>query len=237
MRLDKFLVAVGAASRSQAKLLVKAKRLTVNGQIAKKSDMKVDENSDQIHLDGECLSYREFDYIMLNKPAGVISATEDKKDKTVLDLLPAQYQRVAPVGRLDKDTVGLLLLTNDGQLNHNLLSPKKHVDKLYEAKLAKPCQISDKEKVASGLVLEDGYTCLPAQLEWEEGQENRAYITIQEGKFHQVKRMFAALDNQVLQLKRLRMGTLVLDPELAEGDYRLLTDEEIESLKGLSNKS
>lgn len=232
MRLDKFIVAVGAGSRSQAKAMVKAKRLTVNGQVAKKSDLAINEHKDQICLDGEVLVYSEFDYLMLNKPAGVISATEDPRERTVLDLLPARYHRVAPVGRLDKDTVGLLLLTNDGQLNHNLLSPKKHVDKCYEATLAGPCQPDDKEKMQAGLVLDDGYVCLPAQLDWHDDTPHVAYITIQEGKFHQVKRMFAALGNQVTHLKRLRMGSLVLDETLDPGEFRLLTEEEVRQLKG-----
>ncbi|MGT2756870.1 pseudouridine synthase [Streptococcus ovuberis] len=232
MRLDKFIVAVGAGSRSQAKTMVKAKRLTVNGQVAKKSDLAVNEQEDQICLDGEVLVYSEFDYLMLNKPAGVISATEDPQERTVLDLLPARYHRVAPVGRLDKDTVGLLLLTNDGHLNHNLLSPKKHVDKCYEVTLAAPCQPDYKEKMQAGVVLEDGYVCLPARIDWQDDIPHIAYLTIQEGKFHQVKRMFAALGNQVTHLKRIRMGSLVLDEHLAAGEFRQLTEEEVRQLKG-----
>lgn len=231
MRLDKFLVATGQATRSQARALVKAKRLSVNGQIAKKVDLKLDEHQDIVTLDGKTVIYREFDYIMLNKPAGVISATEDRYTKTVLNLLPPCYQRVAPVGRLDKDTVGLLLLTNDGQLNHQLLSPKKHVDKTYLAILEKSGRKEDITTVKAGLVLDDGYQCLPAHLRYDHTNPHKAYLTIQEGKFHQVKRMFQALDNRVLQLKRLSMGCLKLDENLAEGEWRLLTDEEVTQLK------
>ncbi|WP_303975508.1 pseudouridine synthase [Streptococcus merionis] len=231
MRLDKFVVAVGAGSRSQAKAMVKAKRLTVNGQIAKKADMKIDEETAVICLDGQVLDYSEFDYIILNKPAGVISATEDAKDRTVLDLLPKRYHRVAPVGRLDKDTVGLLLLTNDGQLNHNLLSPKKHVDKCYQVTLEKNCSTEAVAQMAVGIELDDGYVCLPARLEIAEENAHLVYLTIQEGKFHQVKRMFAALGNRVTHLKRLRMGSLILDEDLSEGDFRLLTAAEVAVLK------
>ncbi len=212
MRLDKFIVAVGAGSRSQAKAMVKAKRLTVNGQVAKKSDMKVDTENDIVYLDGQELVYTEFDYIMLNKPAGVISATEDARERTVLDLLPNRYQRVAPVGRLDKDTVGLLLLTNDGQLNHNLLSPKKHVDKCYEVTLEKPCPPEAIDQMKAGVILDDDYQCLPAELTIL--SDYLVYLTIHEGKFHQVKRMFAAIGNKVVHLKRLSMGSLTLDTAL-----------------------
>ncbi len=230
MRLDKFIVAVGAGSRSQAKTMVKSKRLTVNGQVVQKSSMKIDELVDQVHLDGQKLSYHQFDYIMLNKPSGFISATKDPYEKTVLDLLPNRYHRVWPVGRLDKDTVGLLLLTNDGQLSHQLLSPKKHVDKTYEVRLASPCQFEDISAMAEGIRLDDGYRCLPARLELLSEDGRTVTLTIQEGKFHQVKRMFLARGNQVTHLKRLSMGTIILDEKLKEGDYRLLTDEERNSL-------
>ncbi|MDQ0221804.1 pseudouridine synthase [Streptococcus moroccensis] len=233
MRLDKFIVAVGAGSRSQAKSMVKAKRLTVNGQVAKKSDMKIDPEKDSVCLDGQELVYTAFDYIMLNKPAGVISATEDARERTVLDLLPDRYQRVAPVGRLDKDTVGLLLLTNDGQLNHNLLSPKKHVDKCYEVTLEQPCPPEAIAAMKTGVTLDDGYQCLPAELTIL--SDYLVHLTIQEGKFHQVKRMFLALGNKVTHLKRLRMGSLTLDPSLEEGDFRLLTEEEVTRLQKNGN--
>ncbi|MGT2667484.1 pseudouridine synthase [Streptococcus rifensis] len=233
MRLDKFIVAVGAGSRSQAKAMVKAKRLTVNGQVAKKSDMKIDPEKDSVCLDGQELVYTAFDYIMLNKPAGVISATEDARERTVLDLLPDRYQRVTPVGRLDKDTVGLLLLTNDGQLNHNLLSPKKHVDKCYEVTLEKTCLPEAIAAMKTGVTLDDDYQCLPAELTIL--SDHLVHLTIQEGKFHQVKRMFLALGNKVTHLKRLRMGSLTLDPSLEEGDFRLLTEEEVTRLQKNSN--
>lgn len=231
MRLDKFIVAVGAGTRSQVKTMVKAKRLTVNGNLAKRADMKIDEGQDSICLDGQVLEYREFDYLMLNKPAGVISATEDRSQQTVLDLLPKIYHRVAPVGRLDKDTVGLLLLTNDGQLAHRLLSPKKHVDKTYLVTLASPCRVADVTAMAQGVRLDDGYVCLPARLELGE-TPYQVRLTIQEGKYHQVKRMFQALGNKVTHLKRLSMGSLFLDEELAEGEFRVLTEEEVARLKG-----
>lgn len=231
MRLDKFITAVGAGSRSQAKTFVRTKRLTVNGQLAKKSDMKIDQEADLICLDGQPLIYRQFDYLMLNKPAGVISAREDSRHRTVLDLLPDRYRRLSPVGRLDKDTVGLLLLTNDGQLSHRLLSPRSHVSKTYQVTLAKPCPTAVIDDMAGGIRLDDGYTCLPAKLEISQEDSSKVYLTIEEGKFHQVKRMFAACGNKVTHLKRLSMGSLSLDDKLPPGQWRVLTEEEIEELK------
>lgn len=230
MRLDKFIVAVGAGSRKEAKLLVKQKRISVNGECVVKSDLVIDEEKDIVQLDGNILHYQACYYVMLNKPQGVISATEDKYERTVLDLLDKKYHKVFPVGRLDKDTTGLLLLTNDGQLAHQLLSPKKHVDKVYRVTLKEPIEASAVEQFHQGIVLKDGYRCLPANLVLNEQDLHTVQVTIHEGKFHQVKRMFEAIENKVTALKRERMGTLVLDNTLPLGAYRELTDEERQAL-------
>ena len=235
MRLDKFLVACAVGSRTEVKNMLKAGRVTVNGKKEKSAKLQIDEERDEIRFDGQVLEYEEFVYYMMNKPQGVISATEDSKHRTVLDLLDdiARSKEVFPVGRLDIDTHGLLLLTNDGQLAHALLSPKRHVDKTYLA-LVKGIMIQeDVDTFAKGIPLKD-FTCQPAKLEIlstdAEKNQSQIRVTIAEGKFHQVKRMVAYCGKEVVDLQRLTMGTLVLDENLERGEWRRLTKEELEAL-------
>ncbi len=231
-RLDKIISATGKKSRREVKEMVRQGRILVNGKMAAAADMKIDPQQAKILLDGVPLAYEEFTYIMLHKPAGVLSAVEDRRQKTVLDLLPPALQKrgLSPVGRLDKDTEGLLLLTNDGDLTHKLLSPKYHVDKVYYARVEGRLETSDIEAFAAGMVLGDGLVCLPAGLEILSDHE--ALVTLHEGKFHQVKRMCAAVGLKVVQLHRRSVGSVVLDEGLEPGQFRPLTDEEREALKG-----
>ena len=235
MRLDKFLVACAVGSRTEVKNFLKAGRVTVNGKKEKSAKLQVNEDTDEICFDGQKLDYEEFVYYMMNKPQGVISATEDPKHKTVLDLLDdlARSKEVFPVGRLDIDTHGLLLLTNDGQLAHALLSPKRHVDKTYLAQIKGIMTQEDVEKFAQGIPLKD-FTCQPARLELvtidTEKNQSQIRVTIAEGKFHQIKRMVAYCGKEVMDLQRLTMGTLVLDENLERGKWRRLTKEELENL-------
>ena len=235
MRLDKFLVACGIGSRTEVKLLLKKKTVRVNDSIVTSGKTQVDETADTISYQGQVLGYEQFVYYMLNKPSGVISATEEKALKTVLDLLDdtAKKKQVFPVGRLDRDTTGLLLMTNNGALAHAMLSPKKHVDKVYEAQIAGLMTPEDVEAFEAGIVLED-FTCQPAKLAIITSDSKKetclVHITIREGKFHQVKRMVASRGKTVVQLKRLTMGPLKLDDKLALGAYRRLTEKELEAL-------
>ena len=198
--------------------------------------MQIDPEVDKILVNGEEIFYRKYIYLMMNKPDGVVSATFDNRDETVIDLLEIEHQvfEPFPVGRLDKDTVGLLLLTNDGELNHRLISPKWKVDKVYYAKIDKKVTEADIKKFKNGITLDDGYICKEAKLEILESSDSgsEVMITIQEGKFHQVKRMFEAVDKSVVYLKRVEFGTLQLDEDLEEGEYRELTEEEVAILKG-----
>lgn len=234
-RLDKILSNLGYGTRSELKKIIKKGAITVNGVTVKDSSMKVDPENDMIKVNGEQIFYREFIYIMMNKPAGVISATHDNRDDTVVDLLEVDHQAFDPfpVGRLDKDTVGLLFLTNDGDLNHRLISPKWGVDKVYYAKIDKEVTEKDVEEFKNGITLDDGYLCKEAKLEIlsasEEGSE--IHVTIHEGKFHQVKRMFEAVGKEVVYLQRIEFGGIPLDEELEEGEYRELTEEELAHLK------
>lgn len=225
-RLDKIISATGKKSRREVREMVRQGRVLVDGKPAPAADMKVDPQTAVILLDGEPLGYEKFTYVMLHKPAGVLTATEDRRQETVLDLLPPELRRraLSPVGRLDKDTEGLLLLTNDGQLAHRLLSPKSHVDKVYYARVDGALEPGDIAAFAAGMTLGDGLECLPAGLEILSPTE--ALVTLREGKFHQVKRMLAARGKPVLYLKRLSMGRLRLDPALAPGAWRMLTEEE-----------
>ena len=215
--------------------MLKAGRVTVNGKKEKSAKLQIDEERDEIHFDGQVLEYEEFVYYMMNKPQGVISATEDPKHRTVLDLLDdiARSKEVSPVGRLDIDTHGLLLLTNDGQLAHALLSPKRHVDKTYQAQVKGIMTQGDVETFAEGIPLKD-FTCQPARLELmsidTEKNQSQIRVTIAEGKFHQVKRMVAYCGKEVVDLQRLTMGTLVLDENLQRGEWRRLTKKELEVL-------
>lgn len=229
-RLDKIISATGKKSRREVHEMVRQGRVLVDGKPAPAADMKVDPQTAVILLDGEPLGYEKFTYVMLHKPAGVLTATEDRRQETVLDLLPPELRRraLSPVGRLDKDTEGLLLLTNDGQLAHRLLSPKSHVDKVYYARVDGALEPGDIAAFAAGMTLGDGLECLPAGLEILSPTE--ALVTLREGKFHQVKRMLAARGKPVLYLKRLSMGRLRLDPALAPGAWRMLTEEERSAL-------
>jgi 16S rRNA pseudouridine516 synthase len=239
LRLDKLLAHMGVGTRSELKKMAKNGDIEVNGRTVKDSGLQVDPDSDRITVGGEEIRYREFVYLMLHKPPGVVSATEDARSRTVLDLLPGEYRAFEPfpVGRLDKDTEGLMLLTNDGKLAHNLLSPRKHVPKLYFARVEGAVGDSDIRAFASGVTLDDGYTTLPAQLRIvrpaEESPDGLSHIelTITEGKFHQVKRMFEAVGKKVKYLKRLAMGSLRLDPSLPLGAVRELTEDELEALR------
>ena len=236
MRLDKFLVENGLGSRSQVKELLKKGLVLVNGRAEKSPKTQINETANEIVVSGQKLTYEKFVYYLLNKPKGYISATEDERHKTVLDLLDetARQKEVFPVGRLDIDTHGLLLLTNNGKLAHAMLSPKKHVEKIYRAQVVGLMNQSDVERFARGIELKD-FTCQPAQLKIveldEEKETSLVEITLAEGKFHQVKRMVAACGKEVTDLQRLSMGPLQLDPELALGEWRRLTEEELKSLE------
>lgn len=232
-RLDKLLASTGRWSRREVKGLVKEGRVLTDGVPAAAPDQKLDPSLSRIVVDGEELTIRKFTYVMLHKPAGVLSATEDPRQETVLDLLSPELQRrgLFPVGRLDKDSEGLLLLTNDGDLAHRLLSPKRHVDKVYYICTDHPLNPSDVDAFAQGIVLSDGTSCLPAGLELL-GDGGEALVTLHEGKFHQIKRMIASRGAAVCRLKRLSMGTLVLDEFLKPGEFRLLTGEEVSKLGG-----
>ncbi|MGG7142031.1 pseudouridine synthase [Clostridium nigeriense] len=235
-RLDKVLSNLGYGSRKEIKQAVKKGLIEVNGEIVKDNGLQVDPESDRIIVNGEEIFYRKYIYLMMNKPDGVVSATFDNRDETVVDLLEIEHQvfNPFPVGRLDKDTVGLLLLTNDGELNHRLISPKWKVDKIYYAKIDKKVTEDDVKKFKKGITLDDGYLCKEATLEILEASDegSEVMITIQEGKYHQVKRMFEAVDKNVIYLKRVEFGTLKLDEDLEEGEYRELTEEEVNILKG-----
>lgn len=231
MRLDKYLAHAGVGTRKEVKKLIRGKAVRVNGEIVRNDDFKINENEDEVYVYDEPIFYQEFYYVMLNKPNGYVSATMDDRDPTVLDLIYEDFAfALFPVGRLDKDTEGLLLLTNDGALAHNLLSPKKHVDKDYYVQLDSSFDDEDIAKLEAGIALNEEEICAPAKV--ERLSEDEMILTIQEGKFHQVKRMMHAIDNEVVYLKRLRMGTLVLDEDLPLGEYRMLSEEEISLLKG-----
>lgn len=235
VRLDKYLADMSIGTRQEVKKYIRQGRVKINEDIIKKPEYKIREGEDKVMFDGAPVVYETFEYYMLNKPAGVISATEDKRDKTVLDLIKEKKRKdLFPVGRLDKDTEGLLLITNDGALAHRLLSPKKHVDKCYYAKISGAVTEDDvrafKEGINIGTQEEPEWT-MPADLQiLENGMFSRIRLTIREGRFHQVKRMFLAVGKEVIYLKRERMGALVLDETLAPGEYRKLTDSERKSI-------
>lgn len=220
MRLDKMLGNSGIGSRKDIKNMVRAGIVTVNGEIAKKSDMQINENTDTICVNGEPVIYREFIYLILNKPAGYVSATEDFKYPTVIDLVPEEYRHfdLFPVGRLDIDTEGLLILTNDGAYAHNMLSPKKHVYKTYYAQLDIPATEDDIKSFADGITIEGGYTCKSAELTLLDGETPAALVKICEGKFHQVKLMFKAVGKTVTYLKRIKFGEFDLPEDLPLGE-------------------
>ncbi len=230
MRLDRFLAECGVGTRSEVKKLIRKGAVSLNGASQSKADAVVSPESDEVFVFGEKVIYREFIYLMLNKPAGYISATRDGKTPTVLELVPEEYLHFEPfpVGRLDIDTEGLLLLTNDGDLAHRLLSPKKHIPKTYIAEIEKPIKPEDIEAFSEGIILDDGYKTMPAKLTSK--SDNSPYfaeVVINEGKFHQVKRMFESVGNKVLYLKRIKMNDLELDEKLELGEVRELTEAEL----------
>jgi 16S rRNA pseudouridine516 synthase len=234
MRIDKLLANLGFGSRKEVKGLLKSGAIKVNDIVVKDAKQHVDPTKETVTLNGEVIEYKEFIYLMMNKPPGVLSATEDTRDETVIDLLEVEDQvyEPFPVGRLDKDTEGLLLITNDGQLAHRLLSPKKHVPKTYFAVIDQEVTEEDIISFEKGVTLDDGYMTKPGILKiLKSGIRSDIELTITEGKFHQVKRMFEAVGKRVVYLKRLTMGPLLLDETLELGEYRELTDEEIELLK------
>lgn len=243
MRLDKLVAELTGMTRSQARDVIVKGRVCVNGEVKKTTAEQVKEESDVLTLDGKQLTFQKFVYYMLNKPAGTVSATQDKDAKTVVSLLSAEDKKrrnLFPVGRLDKDTEGLLFLTDDGMLSHQLISPKKHADKLYFTKLAREITEEDITVFASGMKVDEELTAMPAVLRRLSDTELAAFlpeggfaaaVTLQEGKFHQVKRMFAATGNEVLYLKRMAMGGVRLDETLAPGEYRALRSEELQTLR------
>ncbi len=232
MRLDKFLSNSGKGSRKEIKILLKEGTVTVNGIVIKDASFQVDENADKVFVGNLPIIYKPFLYLMLNKPQGYVSAVFDKRLPVVTEFVPDCYRHydVFPVGRLDIDTEGLLILTNDGALTHRVLSPKSHVDKTYFVKCALPLKDEDVHAFKEGVVLDDGYKTMSASL-CVQDNPNEAYLTIKEGKFHQVKRMMEAVGNRVVYLKRVKMGSLCLDESLETGQIRELTDEEVALLE------
>lgn len=238
MRLDKMLSNMGVGTRKEVKELLKKKHVTVNDELMKNGSTHIDENNDIVKVKGEKINYRKFIYLMLNKPAGYLSATRDNHDQTVIDLIKKDYAHFEPfpVGRLDKDTEGLLLLTNDGELAHQLLSPAKDVDKTYVAQVKGKVTEEDAVAFGNGILLDDGYKTKPAALKIiHAGEKSEIELTITEGKFHQVKRMFQARGKEVIYLKRVRMGELHLDPKLSLGKYRELTEKEMQYCESIKN--
>lgn len=232
MRLDKYLADMGIGTRTEIKKYVRQGKVKVDGVVVKSPEIKVNPDVQTVSYLDQSVSYEKFEYYMLNKPAGVVSATTDEKDKTVIDLITVKKRKdLFPVGRLDKDTEGLLLITNDGELAHRLLAPKKHVDKVYYAKVKGKVTEEDVKAFKEGVSLGQGEMARPAALEILVSDEiSEIRLTIQEGKFHQVKRMFISVGKEVVYLKRLSMGSLVLDEKLPLGAYRPLTNKELEQL-------
>jgi len=232
IRLDKYLADMGIGTRTEVKKLIHQGKVKVDDCIVKLPEQKIDTATQKVFCEGQELSYKEYEYYMLNKPAGYVSATIDAKDKTVLELITDKKRKdLFPVGRLDKDTEGLLLITNDGDLAHRLLAPKKHVDKLYYAKVEGVVTEEDIKAFAEGVDIGEDKVTRPAVLEILKSDEvSEIHLTIQEGKFHQVKRMFEAVGKKVIYLKRISMGTLYLDENLKLGEYRALTEEELKHL-------
>ena len=232
IRLDKYLADMGIGTRTEVKKLIRQGKVKIDDTIVKSPEQKIDTGTQKVFCEGQEVGYKKYEYYMLNKPAGYVSATTDAKDKTVLDLITAKKRKdLFPVGRLDKDTEGLLLITNDGDLAHRLLAPKKHVDKLYYAKVDGVVTEEDRQAFAEGVNIGEDEMTRPAVLEILKSDEvSEIHLTVQEGKFHQVKRMFEAVGKKVIYLKRISMGTLQLDENLKLGEYRPLTEEELEHL-------
>lgn len=234
MRIDKLLSECGLASRSEAGRAARAGRITVNGAVVRSAATNVDVERDVVCLDGERVEYSEFVYILLNKPEGYVSATEDGRDPTVLELLPEGVRRrgLFPCGRLDKNTVGLMLITDDGALAHRLLAPRRHVEKKYRFECRGEVSDADREALERGLRLADGYVTRPATVLLDDGRRS-GVITLHEGKYHQIKRMFGAVnDNRITRLERISFGPLVLDGTLARGEWRYLDEDELMALRG-----
>ena len=230
MRLDRFFVSIGVLTRTECSKAAKKGRIRVNGEVVKSSSVIINENSDEIELDGEKQIYKEFVYIMLSKPAGYISATDDRSKKTVLDLLPDNLKRMNlfPCGRLDIDTTGLLILTNDGKTAHYALSPKHHVCKEYFFECASALGERERGMFEEGVTLDDGYVTLPCKVRLT--GEKSGFITVTEGKFHQIKRMFKSVNNEIVALSRVSFGGIRLDDSLPDGQWRDLSEEEEKTL-------
>lgn len=226
MRLDKFFSSQKILSRRESEEALKKGRISVNGVTVKKGDLKVDEEKDEIALDGKVIKYQKYAYILVNKPSGVVSATEDGRDKTVIDLLPDDLQKLAlfPCGRLDKDTTGLVVLTNDGVSAHNALSPKKHVEKKYYFETADEYSDGDVAAITAGITLKDGYATKPCKI--ERLTNSSGYIFLTEGKYHEIKRLFGARGNKIVGLERIAFGSLTLG-DLKKGEWRFMTESEI----------
>jgi len=234
MRIDKFLADNSIGTRKEIKALIKAGRVLANGEQVTDPGMHIDPSADEISFDGHTIEYEKFHYYMLNKPAGTVSSTKEGASTTVVELLAEEgVKNLSPVGRLDKDTEGLLILTDDGELLHDLISPKKHVGKEYLVITEKPVTADEMKKLEAGVDIGDDKPTLPAKAEMK---EDGLHLTITEGRFHQVKRMLEAVDNKVTYLKRLKMGELALDPELREGEYRKLTTAELALIKAKSGQ-
>ncbi|WP_141709284.1 pseudouridine synthase [Desulfuribacillus stibiiarsenatis] len=248
-RIDKILTHLGVGTRKEVKKLCRLGNITVDGEMVRDSSEKVDPENVEIAVDGQVLEYKKYIYVMLHKPAGVVSATEDRQHTTVIDLLPEGFQvfEPFPVGRLDKDTEGLMILTNDGQFSHRVLSPKKQINKMYYVEVNRNIKDADFKRIEEGIALEDGYVTMPAVVSTIESlapdkkanipetfhsayANQRFMLTIQEGKYHQVKRMVEAAGSEVVYLKRISVGNLVLDSQLAPGDCRELTEDEMEGI-------
>ncbi len=232
MRIDKFLSNMGIASRTESSKAARGGLVLVNGIPVKKADVHIDPEKDKISYCGRLIEYRKYTYILMNKPDGVVSATEDGRDRTVIDLLPEELQKLElfPCGRLDKHTLGLMLLTDDGELAHRLLSPKHHVAKKYRFESKYPISEADISYLEAGATLEDGYVTKPSKIELF-ADKRSGYITLVEGKYHQIKRMLESVNNKITYLERVTFGPLLLDGGLARGEWRFLTREEIEKLE------
>ncbi len=237
MRLDKFFSVTATLSRKECARAVRAGRVTVNGVVAGKPDWPCDPEKDKICLDGVRIGYRKYHYILLHKPDGVVSATEDGRDETVLSLLPPEYTALGlfPCGRLDKHTTGLMLLTDDGELAHRLLSPRRHIQKTYRYRVKFPLTAEECARFEAGLVLEDGYETKPAGIRQEDAYSGT--ITLTEGKYHQIKRMMLALHNQITELRRISFGPLTLPAELAPGEWREVNEAELAALLDAADRN
>ena len=232
MRIDKFLSNMGIASRSESSRAARQGQILVNGVAVKKADTHIDPDADEIVFCGRVITYRKYTYILMNKPDGVVSATEDGRDKTVIDLLPEELRKLNlfPCGRLDKHTLGLVMLTDNGELAHRLLSPKHHVKKRYRFESKFEMSDADREYLERGATLEDGYVTKPSEIELFEGRKS-GIITLTEGKYHQIKRMLESVENKITYLERISFGPLSLDDSLSRGEWRYLTEEEIKKLE------